>query len=414
MILNRPKLDDKKFDDTHFDSVNKVKSSLSNNQKLNYTKKEIELFKKTRPLKKHPHIKENYYVPTFSKYPGAYMIDFIEQSKESKNINNYPRYYFIAININTRYIFVYPQEHKNTNESLISLRTLYNDCNKNIVSIISDKEAGFNAKDFLDELTNKDISYRYIDEQRHSTLGIIDRVIRTLRDMNVPGVEDVLESDDISFRDFSKDKMEKLVILYNNTWHESIDMSPAEMQNDINLERKYIIKKLYESEDRKNLLDYELDEGDYVRYINIKERNKKHRYKVTPEAYKVVGKDGNAYIIMAKDGSTKTIARWRLFSIGKILGKYRFGKTLGDGGKGIPKKILGYGVNKNNNPSTGYYKVEYEMPQGEEPFIDKGISREALRGNTPQQKSILELQYERNKTEENNFRRIAAMRNSPF
>lgn len=117
---------------------------------------------------------------------------------------------------------------------------------------------------------------------------------------------------------------------------------------------------------------------------------------------------------MAKDGSTKTIARWRLFSIGKILGKYRFGKTLGDGGKGIPKKILGYGVNKNNNPSTGYYKVEYEMPQGEEPFIDKGISREALRGNTPQQKSILELQYERNKTEENNFRRIAAMRNSPF
>ena len=66
----------------------------------------------------------------------------------------------------------------------------------------------------LDYLRFQDVLVQYIPDQNHSALGIIDRFIRTLRDM---------QGDNTSIK---PKRMKQLIILYNNTYHSSIKMSP--------------------------------------------------------------------------------------------------------------------------------------------------------------------------------------------
>ena len=63
------------------------------------------------------------------------------------------------------------------------------------------------------------MSLRIITEQRHSALGIIDRFIRTLRDMNIPTVKSEHQSTHEKYRDFTVKRMNKLLEIYNNTTH---------------------------------------------------------------------------------------------------------------------------------------------------------------------------------------------------
>lgn len=390
-MTNRPKLTHKLIDQTHFDNAKKVQSALKSiDESYDYTIEEIQAKLDKRPLKKHPHKKKNYYVPLFSKYPYAYMIDLLQQSNDKPK--DYPAYYFIAININTKYIYVYPQDTKEAKDCITNMKKLIKDTNGNIVSLTCDEEAGFKAVTFVNLLTKNNISIRYVDDQRHSALSTIDTVIKTLRDMNTPGVRDTKQSDDKSYRDFSIPKMKELVKLYNNTYHYSIDMSPKDMQEDTNKERSYIIKKLYAAEGRKKLIDYELEEGEYVRYITTKDALKKHRYKVSPEAYKISHKDGHAYVLMANDGTTKKVQRWRLFKLGKSLPKkYRIGESFHNN-EGTVKKLLSQDGNS--------YEALYEFPN--QPDKVYKTHKNALRGITPQIESIAERE----------FRKKAAMRNS--
>lgn len=390
-MTNKPKLTHALIDQTHFDSAKKVQTALKSiDEKYDYTLEEIQAKLDKRPLKKHPHKKKNYYVPLFSKYPYGYMIDLIVQSEEKPK--NYPEYFFIGININTKYIYVYPIKTKNAEDCIACMKKMIKDTKGNIVSITCDEEAGFKAITFVNLLTKNNISIRYVDDQRHSALSTVDTAIKTLRDMNTPGVRDTKQSEDISFRDFSIEKMKELVNLYNNAYNYSIGMTPKEMQEDTNKERSYIIKKLYAAEGRKKLIDYELEEGEYVRYITTKDTLKKHRYKVSPEAYKISHKDGHAYEIMANDGTTKKVQRWRLFSLGKRLpGKYRIGETFHNN-DGTVKEL----VSKDGN----YYDAKYEFPN--KPDEIYRVHKNALRGITPQVEGIAERA----------FRKKAAMRNS--
>ena len=82
------------------------------------------------------------------------------------------------------------------------------------------------------------MSLRIITEQRHSALGIIDRFIRTLRDMNIPTVKSEHQSTHEKYRDFSVKRMNKLLEIYNNTVHSSTNHTPAEM--DIQQYRSFI------------------------------------------------------------------------------------------------------------------------------------------------------------------------------
>jgi hypothetical protein len=143
-------------------------------------------------------------------------------------------------------------------------------------------------------------------------MAVVDRFIRTLRDMNTPTRYSKELSHHRKYRDFTEKRMAHLLEIYNNTKHETTKMTPTEMQDDREAETKYIIKKLYQVQRRKKISDFELKEGDWVRYIVPRDPMKKNRYKISKERYQVKCKGGNGYVIMDADGQTRTVARWRL------------------------------------------------------------------------------------------------------
>jgi hypothetical protein len=149
-------------------------------------------------------------------------------------------------------------------------------------------------------------------------------------------------------------------------------MKPREMHESDEDEKKYIIKKLYESERRHKLKDYNLTKGTYVKYIVPRDGKKKHRYRVSPECYKIADKDGHAYIIMAKDGSTLTLSRWRLIPVGATLpAGMKLARSVNDAKGGIIDKILNYiphwvrpNVRPRPRPQNVYF-ILWKSPDGE-------------------------------------------------
>jgi hypothetical protein len=346
------------------------------------TKKEIKAENATRPKDNHSHTKTNYYIPIFSPYSGAFQIDLLEQSR-ARDQTKYPNYYFIAININTRYAYAFPQEDKKAGTILKSIKKLCDETK--VVSFVSDEEGGFVSEEVIDFLNEKHISLKTITEQRHTPLAIIDRFIRQLRDMNKPTVHGKSTSENPKYRDFSIDKMDKLIKIHNNTVHSETELTPTQMKNDSKLERSYIIKKLYERERRMKISDAELPEDSKVRYILDRDPLSKKRYKVSPEYYKVAGKDGKSFIIMAKDGSTKTVPRWKLFPV-RDSSKLKFGATF-DNNRGELDSIESY------NARTKEYQVKFKMPDGT--FVKDKIKKLDMRGSNPQIPTKLEKEFTR-------------------
>jgi hypothetical protein len=149
--------------------------------------------------------------------------------------------------------------------------------------------------------------------------------------------------------------MKKLLLIYNDSTHKATGMRPTEMHGSEEEEKRYIIKKLYETERRHKLKDYNLEKDTYVKYIIPRDNKKKHRYKVSPECYKISGKDGHAYIIMAKDGSTLTLTRWRLIPVGKTIPSgMKMGRSINNAKHGIIKAIVAHRGNR--------YRVEWQSP----------------------------------------------------
>lgn len=369
------------IDKTHLKETEKIYPHVVKKHP-DVSKKRLDQVNKRRPKDEHPHSKKNYYYPIFSNHPYTFQIDLLEQSVD-RDKSIYPGFYVIIINVNTKYAYAFPIENKNTNTLYDVIKKFVE--NNRVLSFISDEEGALKSNKILEFLKSKKISIKFINDKRHTALAVVDRFIRQLRDMNTPTQHTKRQSDHPKYRDFSIHRMKKLLEIYNNTKHSGTGYTPTEMKNDRDLEKKYIIKKLYELERRRKITDFELENDTFVRYILPKDPMKKRRYKVSPEAYKISHREGNAYVLMAADGTTRTIARWRLFPLGKTLPKnMKFANTFGTN-TGTISKIISF------NERTRRYKVEFVMPDGRK-FIDN-IHQRDLRGTTPQIMSPVEREF---------------------
>lgn len=261
-------------------------------------------------------------------------MDLLIQSKDETRIRGYPPCFLVLVNVNTKKAYVRACPDKTDREITDRIKEIVQsikDKHKPIYTITSDGEGAFKregAQTIYDEFN---IKHKVVEDlkYRHTVLSVVDRFIRTLRDMNRPGVNDDKQSHEKEFRDFSTEKMAEFVRLYNNTIHNGTGYTPNEMEADRSLEEKYIIKKLYELERRKKIKDFNLQVGTYVRFILPKDPKKKQRYKVSPEAYRIAEKDGNSYVIEAADHNRITVPRWRLFPLGPNLPpKIKFAATI--------------------------------------------------------------------------------------
>ena len=369
------------IDKTHLTDAKQIYPHIVK-QYPDVSEKRLRKVNSTRPKNEYPHRKSDYYYPIFSTHPYAFQMDLLEQSA-GRDVQKYPAFYIIIINVNTKYGYAIPINNKDK-------ETIHKELKKFIekhrmVSITCDEESAFKSKRVIELLTANKISIKFITDKRHSALSLVDRFIKQLRDMNTPTVHSKRQSDDPKYRDFSRHRMEKLINIYNTTIHPGTGVTPQQMEEDPLLEEKFIIKKLYQKERRRKITDFELEPGTFVRYILPKDPNKKHRYKVSPEAYQISHKDGNAYSIMAADGTTKIVARWRLFPLGKNLpAKMKFANTFHNN-MGTVSRIIDY------DESQKKYTVEFSMPDGST-YQDR-ISERNMRGATPQLMTDLEKRF---------------------
>ena len=371
---------DRLIDKTHMRSTKRISQHIRK-EHPEVTDKQIDVVNKSRPKDAYHHQVSRYYYPIFANHLHAYQMDLLEQSHDRPA--DYPQYFLILINVNTRYAHAIPTERKNK-ETINQILSEFIS-NHAINSIVCDDESAFTSKLVLDTLTSHNVSLRIITEQRHSALGIVDRFIRTLRDMNVPTVKSKHQSTHEKYRDFSVKRMNKLIDIYNNTTHSATKHTPEEMQNNVELEKQYITEKLYQLERRRKQKDFELAPDTYVRYILPKDPHTKARFKVSPEAYKISHKDGNAYVLIAQDGTVKTVSRWRIIPLGTTLPpKLKHGSSFGNN-NGTVQEILNY------NPRTHKYTVLFSMPDGS--TYEDVIPESFLRGSTPQIMAPIEKAY---------------------
>ena len=191
----------------------------------------------------------------------------------------------------------------------------------------------------------------------HNRLGIINRAIKTLRDINRK-------------RDFTNESMKKALNAYNNSIHSATGIEPNEFTPTN--EEHYIAQKIFETDEKTN--KYNLPEGSHVRVMNPPELMKKKRLNLTDKAYKVAYKSGNKYVIKALDNTVSEYPRYRLIPDDKA----KLAKTLGTN-RAIVNEILSYVRNK--------YKVRYANNS-----LDT-IPVSNLREGRPTRLSPLELEF---------------------
>ena len=296
------------------------------------------------------YVQRIYQVKIFSRFRNAWFTDLMDNGE-----NHEPHYWQIFINTNTRYAIAYPLQDKNSKSINKNLKLFVDEFKPR--KITSDEEKGLIAKINMDYLMQNKCGVYIVQEQLHSTLGIIDRFIRTLRDMNTPQERPITDdSTDDQFKYISIDKMKQLLNSYNNTYHSSIKMTPKQMMDNPKLEDEYIYKCLEHVDNQSRIRNMKLKIGDYVRYLIANDKFKKKRYTTSRECYRIDQVLGNMYTIIAQDGTTLTLPRWRLFKLNNNNNNNkRIGKTLGSD-KGVIDRVIERIGNK--------FVVEFNYPDG--------------------------------------------------
>ena len=322
-----------------------------------------------------------YYVKIFSTRPNCWFHDLMDNGRW-----NEPRYWHIFLGTNNHYAVALPLDNK---QAASIRKTLTEFVNKfHPVKLTSDEEAGFIEKNNLKFLTDNHVKIHIITEQNHSSLGTIDRFIRTLRDMNIPTEKKDKQSHDPKYQTFTPKRMEKLLEIYNSTYHSRINCSPKEMLNNPDLEKEYIFDQLDKKDKQEKIKDFHLQKGAFVRYIIPRANGRRKRFQISRECYKIEEIKGNMYTLIARDGTVKNLPRFKIMLCSKDGTKpsnIKWADTIPGAWNGVVKEI------KSFDEKTRKYTVTFSVPG--QPDYEDEVPETYLRGNFPQQLSEMEKAY---------------------
>ena len=256
-----------------------------------FTKQEANKFLRDLPRDIKFTTQRNLMLPIYSNHMGAYQMDTLIQTKNAS-----PRYFLIFININSRKMCAYPMKTKDADSVLKCLEhfvTKYND----VQSITSDQDHSYITQAVTDFFIEHHIDHQTTFANDHNRLGIINRAIKTLRDINHD-------------RDFTLKSMNNCLHAYNNSVHSSTGIKPN--QFSITDEINYINKMDKTTDEIKGKL-VDIKPKTHVRIINDKTIMGKKRSNLSENAYIVDSKVKNKYIIKAKDKTAAEYPRYRLY-----------------------------------------------------------------------------------------------------
>ena len=323
-------------------------------------KKDIRAFWKSLEHDVKYNTQNDMRLPIYSNISGSYQMDTLVQTTNAK-----VRYFLVFININSRKAYAYPMSSKGSKACLQAIKAFINDA-QDVQVITSDEDKAYLSNEIQSFFINNRIQHRTTDDDNHNILGIINRFIRTLRDMN-------------ERRDFTKERMKTFIEAHNDTVNNTTGVKPDNFDDEA--EKEWIDKKSAETNAIKN--SNSLQNGVRVRYITDKNPLKKRRLNLSKNSYEVNVDDGNAYILMAKDKSTMRMPRYRLVVCRTSV---PLAKSIRGGKSGIIEKIIDWDSKKRK------YEVKYEGCKK----YDK-IPPMNLRRGAPTRLSIAERDYWKNK-----------------
>ena len=336
-----------------------------------YQRADVNKFLKTIPKDKHAIDQSRWYLPIYSKTGDAYQFDTFVQPKGSN-----PPYYLMIIAVNSRYGYAYPMHDKGSKAvedvlrmfcSLVHPLTLYSDRDK---AYLSDR--------VLSLLKSKGIVYHTTEEHNHNVLGIVNRYIRTIRDLAADSPV------------ISTSAMKKILNNYNNeAIHSSIGKTPATFTKED--EAKYIEEQ--DEHTSKILSDplFDLSKGTRVRVIISKDPLKKRRSTLSQVHYIVDQRQGQGFTIKAADSSTAWYPRHQLVRVADQRSRADqsgpLAKTIDAAQRGFVEEIVDY------DPKTCKYAVHFE---GED--ATHHILPSALRESSPNSISLMERRWWKGKS----------------
>jgi hypothetical protein len=314
-----------------------------------------------------------YYVKIFSSRPNSWFCDIYDNTATGN-----PRYWMLFINTNTRFGRAYQLNGRGVNDVQPVFQQFIND--EHPVKITSDEESAFVSDQICNFLEANHVSQYIVTQANHSSLGIIDRFIRTLRDMNTPRGDSVNQSTHGEFKVITPAKLTNFLQLYNSTEHTQTGLAPQAM--DANAEKEYIFKMMEKKEKHDQRVPHlRLNINDNVR-VRLPRRDfkSKKRSSYSVEYFKISGYDGFQYTLMANDGDTMTLPRWRLLPLANPA-HFKYADHVADltnvgNGFAVIHTIYAY------NPQTHHFDVDQQMPGGQ--LQPQYMTIRAMRGNFPQ------------------------------
>ena len=287
---------------SHFKSFQKIYP-----QTEGLSKKEVMEEVKKKYHDRHLKLRQKrpYMLRIFDPVIGCYFHDLLQQTQDKPK--GYPDYFHIFLESNSRYAFAYPIYSKDSKTAKETLDKFIADNNgKPVVKLTSDGEKGLSSNEFKHYCLSKGIYVRINNDKAHSSLGLIDRFIRTLRDMHQPQNRDDPEQRSEKMNNFSEEEMRSLIHEYNTTVHKTIGCTPKQMYENPKLEHEWIEKRLKFQAVQKNIEDFEIPIGSYVRY-RMNDRDlvgRKRRSQFSVERYRVKKRIGNRYVLAPFNEST--------------------------------------------------------------------------------------------------------------
>ena len=337
---------------------------------------------KRRDLHIKLHKRPRYYMHrVYSSAPNCWFHDLLDNGQMA----NTPRYWHVFVGVNTRYLDALPLNGKSNSDVKQSLTKFIQKYHPE--KLTSDDEPAFTSKETCKLCSDNHVKLYVVTHSNHSSLSVIDRVIRSLRDLNVPRHYHE-QSTDKQFNTFSVAKMNRLKDEYNNRYNSNIRCTPKEMFNDKSKEIEFITRMQNYKNKQHGIKDFKLKVGDYVRIRLDKKLLTKHRYNYSYESYKVSGREGSNYILTARDGTTTVKPRFKL--VKADVNVFPWSKSLNNN-VGVVDKIIKF------NPRTGKYTVKYE----ESDQLDD-IPASYLRGRFPQIQSQIEKDFFKNQNKNKN------------
>ncbi len=170
-------------------------------------------------------LEKKYSRPYFSQTPHAWEMDLMEVVRDRQ-------WYLFIININTRYLVVYPTNSKTLLPNIFKLLQRF----FGEFKCDSLRGDGAFSGEFNDRLKHLGIVTYFPDSKFINKNRIVDRVMRTIRDGFGLNTEQIRDNN----------AMQRMVKLYNHTPHSAYNnlFSPIEVQNDFELEAMYIRSKI--------------------------------------------------------------------------------------------------------------------------------------------------------------------------